>query len=388
MKWIAYIQVPSDAINPPPDLAERLAAPHVRELSDSFDATGGEPMQCPSVQGDGDGRYDIVAGRDRYAAHVLRGAADIWVRVGRFTELERARAEVIENLRRREDARAPLLARLVALTEQDAVTRQVSPKSGKAAHRPTSPRGEARRQVAKDTGLSVAAVTRADQREKAREGAAAQATPVDGSTPAPLPPPIETWGAPFDDSMAGLVQPVLEAIDAADKHLRAAQGALKALGETAVDKGVQARLYDEVHRLAANVRASRPAAICPWCKWETEVGSGYVTDCLGCRSFGWVTAEVMNAAPPELQAPGVYAVAGLFCNLVAAKEQWAKLPKTRNGEAPGNTRSSGLGSEPPPRGTKRRGMAVVMPDGSVFDPYAQAPPPVTDEDLPEDDEAF
>lgn len=115
-----------------------------------------------------------------------------------------------------------------------------------------------------------------------------------------VPPPVETYGLPLvtagESAEVGAYQ---GAIDDADRWLRRAQAAL-----TSQDGGPFAGpaqcLAAEVHKVAAEVRAARPAAVCPFCKRLPQ----FVAGCSGCKGTGFVAADVMLGVADELKLGG------------------------------------------------------------------------------------
>ncbi|HEY7374543.1 MAG TPA: hypothetical protein VIF57_20435, partial [Polyangia bacterium] len=319
MKWLgAGGRVSMSLIEITDDIRARMGQPHVAELAASFDeATGGEPGNALWLQRKGD-KYEVVAGRDRCAALLLKGATEAPARIGDWsTPGELRRATIIENLRRRADDRDAMIAELVGQAEASQDGPPWKAPSKQAA------KAGARKQVARQLGITPKAVKQAEHRDKARKAeAAAPATP-EARPPAPsAPPPIETWGIALDDVTSSQVIAVQRAVDAADKHLRAAQAALTELGATTLSSALSSRFKDDAHRLAANIRAARPVALCPWCKDGQEIGDGYVDACHACGGKAWVTAEQLDAAPPELLTADVYALDGEFVSLAEATKRW------------------------------------------------------------------
>lgn len=338
MKWLGFKRVKFGSLHVSSDIKARTKEARVAELAESMrDATGGEPGNCPWVRRDG-ASYHVVAGRDRVAASMVLKAKHIWVRIGEFTERELLLAEVHENLRRRQDDQAELLARLVETTAQEV----------KACHGDTladqTAIAMARKQVAEETGKTTQALKQIAKRQRAKaepdltaktgqpdqvssEGAAeapgvACVRAGDGALP---PPPIETWGEPISDALAADVADIQALVDAADAGARAVQVAmtkLKASSNSYPVEVAERHRYD-AQAMASNIRASRPHALCPCCKNRHDIGDEYAEWCTFCSGSGWVTEEQLGAAPDELKRAGVYAVDGKFVAFDRAREIWA-----------------------------------------------------------------
>jgi hypothetical protein len=148
----------------------------------------------------------------------------------------------------------------------------------------------ARREVARAAGISPASVKKAEQRARASapDGAGAPDAPV-----AEDPVTLELF---VDDvstrAVCKFALPYQLAIDAADKHLQLALGALKPIENSALGQELRA----QVQNVGGRVRSERPGAICPWCKGLPKATFGL---CGGCKGQQWVTAEKAARAPAE-----------------------------------------------------------------------------------------
>jgi hypothetical protein len=92
---------------------------------------------------------------------------------------------------------------------------------------------------------------------------------------------------------------VQAALDQADAALRRAQGALGQAEGVVLFGGLQ-QLLARVHVVAAEVRAARPVAACPFCKRLPHFKSG----CQGCKGTEFVGADVMLGVADELKLGG------------------------------------------------------------------------------------
>ena len=116
MKWLGYKQVSLKSIRVDmPDIKRRMKAEHVEELARDIRARGDEPIQAPTIRAK---TSALVCGRDRYSATLLNGSKKLWVHVVECTDREAEELELAENIYRRADNRAELLARLVQLQKQ------------------------------------------------------------------------------------------------------------------------------------------------------------------------------------------------------------------------------------------------------------------------------
>src|SRR5262245_17906450 len=116
MKWLTMKLVPISKLWITEDIVDRTREPRVVELAGSFDAdTAGEPGNPVWLrQRPGKRSYEVVAGRDRVAACLLRERKKIWARIGEFDERAMKRARIAEGLFRRPEDRSALLAEYAA----------------------------------------------------------------------------------------------------------------------------------------------------------------------------------------------------------------------------------------------------------------------------------
>lgn len=278
----------------PSEIAQRMKEPRVVALAESSADLGGDFMHAPTVNADVT-PPELVAGRDRMAAALLRKRKKVWVHVGKkWTPLDLLKAEVGENLHRRHDDKDALTARLVDKAEE-VVSGQVTQNS---PGRPAAPRREAQRLVAEASGQDVEAVRSADRRAAAKVREAGDSPTGSRAQPLPAPSPslIETFGHDLPEEVADGLAAKLEAFDRADKMLRQAQAAIGDLALTNFPAGIVARLKEDVHAVAAKVRGERPHALCPYCK-----GSG--AKCGVCMEQGVVSRSTFEAAPEEKRVP-------------------------------------------------------------------------------------
>lgn len=295
MKWVGYVEVRVGRITLPGDIGTRMKAPHVVALASSTDDLGGEPMNAPTVNADGGG-YDLVAGRDRMAATLLRKRKKVWVHVGvDWTPEDLLKAEIHENLHRRHDDKAALTKALVDRAEALVVSGRAT---GKAADpkpgRPETTRGEARRIVAEASGEATDAVRSNDRRAAAKERDEAGTGSGDTALAAPSPPPIDCYGHVIDAKLFAMAAAIVEPFKKLDALLKQAQAVITAMEW---DHAQQQRLGQMVHDAAASARGVRPTHLCPYCKGATAGKA-----CQPCKGLGVVARAVFESAPGEMRA--------------------------------------------------------------------------------------
>lgn len=298
MNWIGYVEMPVSKIKLPSEIAQRMKEPRVVALAESTDDLGGDFMHAPTVNADVT-PPELVAGRDRMAATLLRKRKKVWVHVGKnWSPLDLIKAEIRENLHRRHDDKAALTKQLVDKAEALVVGRTSQNSGAKPEGRPKTDRTKAREMVAEASGQPVATVKKADQRAQARdEGAAGNR---DVGPAAPPPPPIETNGHPMPAIVAAGIGPITAAFDKADRLLRQAQAALGELELSSYSPGMRERLKQMVHDDAAAVRAERPYALCPYCIGKLapdQLQGDSGPKCGVCQEQRYVNRSTFEAAP-------------------------------------------------------------------------------------------
>src|SRR6185295_13430223 len=116
MRWVGYEQIRIASIHvDAANIRKRTKAAHVAELAGDIRARGEEPIHAPTVRGS-DRR--LLCGRDRIAALMVLKVKKIWCHVVDCTDAEARELELAENIYRRADNRAELIAELVNLKEQ------------------------------------------------------------------------------------------------------------------------------------------------------------------------------------------------------------------------------------------------------------------------------
>jgi hypothetical protein len=306
----------------------------VVELAESIGKrTGKRPIHLPTVEYPS---KELLSGADRMAAQLILGYRSVWVQpVSQLTPQERRDIVRDENLHRRVVDRDVLIRQRVeeaaAEIEAARLLEEVERKPG----RPKSAKGEAREVVARQLGTTPDAIRVAEARAVAAHvhawvaveddgdgeshacacGATKGTDPITGKPFRPdelpnkysdTPRPrlsVETYGLPLvTDFEADQLTAVLEAFGEADVALRRAQAAL--------GQAVGAVLFGGLRRaatrgavctpVAAEVRAARPAAVCPFCKRLER----FIVACSGCKGTGFVAADVMLGVADELKLGG------------------------------------------------------------------------------------
>lgn len=312
MNWLPAVLMQVKHLVLPGDIKARQKQPHVVELAESIGKrTGKRPIHLPTVEYPS---KELLSGADRMAAQLILGYRSVWVQpVSQLTPQERRDIVRDENLHRRVVDRDVLIRQRVeeaaAEIEAARLLEEVERKPG----RPKSAKGAARDQVARELGTTPDAIRVAEAR------AAAEEIPNKYSdTPRPR-LSVETYGLPLvADFEADQLTAVQEAFGEADVALRRAQVALGKVGAILIFASDAQRLVAQVHAAAAEVRAARPAAVCPFCKRLER----FIVACSGCKGTGFVAADVMLGVADELKLGGeqaqVVALGGRMVNYAYA----------------------------------------------------------------------
>jgi ParB-like chromosome segregation protein Spo0J len=310
-----------------PDIRRRMTQPAVIELAESRKRLRIHP---PVVGED----MQLIAGRDRLAADLLNKTKRIEVRIVEATPEERLDLEIDENLHRRPVDRDALIARrvnrvtaeLVSPQEDTEPTPQLpdnlstnSPKR-KPGRPPTV--GPARAKVAAELGTTPEAVRKAEAR------AAAALEPA----PEPLTGP------------ALALAEVQEAIDGADKAMRACQGALSRLDGLHFEPALRQRLLLAAHALAVDIRTARPEAVCCSCE-----GTGAF--CEACDSIGLQTATQVAGSVEAARQVRMFADRGKKSSAGSRPGVHSPADATTSGEpAPADQSGGDEGADAVPAG--------------------------------------
>jgi hypothetical protein len=300
------------ALRMPGDLRARAESPRVKELAESIDQTGGRCIHVPVV----DKRtMSVVCGRDRVAAHHLRGAEEIEIEYVEVSPIEAEVLESAENLHRRtidaattRGAYLDALARLqLEAAEQDNAEFHDSAENSpppKRRGRPASVEGKATKAVAKRLGVSERTVKRHAQEE--------QQEPLD----------VATWDVAVPQATRDDLLEFRHIMKGAIGALSRARADLKALeGHPCFAKPI---LLDLKHTLK-KLETELPGSVCPWCKCHPALIGG----CTACGGKGWVTASMLDVAPKELvgHTPVLVAVNGRFVQIDTVKAPKKKATK-------------------------------------------------------------
>lgn len=291
MKWLGVKQAAMDALKLPGDFKARLKAPHVAARAKSIKELG--VIALPIVEWK---TKRLIAGCDRVAALTLNGADVVEVRAVEGTPEELRRLMLAENIERRPKERDELLVEYAAVIEAEVVAERVNGQpSEKPPGRPQTPKGEARERAAAALGVSPESIRKAQERlaDKAKEPAKKTERLY------------EDWGLKIPATVDTAVTTLIESMDSADQVLRGVQSSLTRALEACPESWQWLRIrlatmHSEAKAIAQKVRATRPRAVCPYCKGVAALAK----KCAACAGATVVNGERLDSVPAELRLRG------------------------------------------------------------------------------------
>ena len=295
MKWLGVKSVRLSSLVLPGDFKQRLKAPHVAARAKSIAELG--VIALPVVEWPA---KRLIAGNDRVAALTLNGADVIEVRAVEGTEAELRRLMLAENIERRPKERDELIAEYVGSIEEELAAEakdkgQPVPKpSSPAGGRPQTLHGAARERAAQALGVSVQAVRKAEERA---------AAPEKKDEP-PAKRLYEDWGVDVPKALHEAITAIIEPLDSADQLMRGVQSSLTRAIEAGDERPEVADLRSTAKKLAQDIRARRPRALCPYCKGVPALRR----KCAGCIGAGFILGSAVESIPAELKMRGADAM--------------------------------------------------------------------------------
>jgi len=252
-----------------------------------------------------------VCGRDRFAATLVNGSKKLWVHIVECTDDEAKELELTENIYRRADNRAELLARLVQLqkqkirAEEKASSDHIVAASGTASKAPKSEQtvtSEARKAVARAAGVKPKTVKAAEQRVAAAEAEAEEPDETEQEAELPpetLPEGFETFGLVASQGEIRAINLLTETLHEWDKALIRMQSHLADVaknGRPILAVHVQ-KIKERLQQAGHAIRDAIPASLCYACK-SLDALKG---TCPACVGHGVVGRNDGNNVPPELK---------------------------------------------------------------------------------------
>jgi ParB-like chromosome segregation protein Spo0J len=338
VKWLGFKQlavksIVVDAV----DIKRRKVKTHVLDLAKDIAEHGGEPIHAPTIRDD---NMTLLCGRDRFAATLVNGAKRLWVHVVHCNDDEAKALELAENIYRRADNRAELIAQLVRLKEQHIRAEDDGKRAAGEAVSDApqnSPKARARKEVARAAGVSTAAVRQAEARaaKSAKEAeltlrggvTVSQAPAASGETEkeeeaqpeAELPAGFQAYGVAVPpeerDAIAETVT-WLKSLELSARQVVAAMTDAEKHHQFAIAPAHIQGIRERAQQLGHALREAIPAGLCPYCKDQAKL----MDACAGCGGVGVVGRNAGDHVPRELLAtdPVMVAVNGQIVPLAEA----------------------------------------------------------------------
>ena len=281
----------------PGNLRQLMEDDFVKEMAESIEQFG--LLHPPTVN---KATKDIIAGRNRVAAHFLLKRDTIDVSYVEIEDLHAKALEIVENLHRRHDPKMQerLQHDLVRVFEEEEKAKDATgveePRTeGNTRGPKASPRRRAIKRTAAAAGKSVATVQRAVQRAEKKKSEARSARNAISEDP-----PVVTFGLEVDPAFLGKLSSIQSVCDTAYAGLLEAQRRMTRLvsNESPIHKHTSQSLRPAYASLASETKAERPISICPGCKLIETV----LPTCMICLGSGYVTERQWKTIPRELKS--------------------------------------------------------------------------------------
>lgn len=315
MKWLGFREVAVKSLRVDAvEVKRRQVQQHVKDLAEDIREHGGEPIHAPTVR---EGTKELLCGRDRFAASVLNGVKKLWVHVVDCTDAEAKELELAENIYRRADNRAELIASLVKLREQhlraadDA--RRAAGETVSAAPQ-DSPRARARKEVAKAAGITTSTVrsheAHASEPVEVTQAQMSQGREITGSETASieLPAGFQAFGLEVSHEMRDRIDSTLVHLRDSEgdaKHVLRGLAEMEKLGGYTISAAHIQAIRERATALGHAIREAMPAGLCWYCKALPQL----VANCNGCGGTGVVGRHAGDHVPEELKRIDVVHVA-------------------------------------------------------------------------------
>lgn len=280
----------------PGNLRALMESEFVKELAESIDKYG--MVNPPTIN---KVTKEIIAGRNRVAAHFVLKRDMIEVCYVELEDLHAKALEIVENLHRRHDPemQAQLQYDLMRIYEEEEKARDTAgdtARDDKNTRGPkASPRRRAVKRAAEVTGKKTATIQRAVQRaeKKERDAKTVKASVADNPT-------VITFGLDIDADFLLRIAEIQAVCDAAYSGLVDAQRRLTKLrnNESPIQQSAHAALLRIYSPAASTTKAWRPVAICPGCKLMETI----LPECSFCFGSGYVGEGQWKNVPRELKS--------------------------------------------------------------------------------------
>jgi ParB-like chromosome segregation protein Spo0J len=249
----------------PGEIRQRTQADHVKRLAQSIDEL--VMINPPTVRKDGS-RYQLLAGRDRVAAHVLLQRAEIRCRIVRCSDREAKLIELAEDAHRRnadESSLRALTEEIDRLRELPEVTMEKSKKT---------PLQRAVARVAKAAGVDQKLLARAYRRHSQEEP----------EKPREVEVKLHDIGMPLEEPFKKQIGSIQYRVAMARDLVAKTKAHLAALRTMPMPNRVRRNAEELAAQLEVLLGNMFPASLCPYCKGV----AGVQESCALCEMQGWI----------------------------------------------------------------------------------------------------
>lgn len=279
VKYLSPRTVPIKSLVLPGDMRKRMKEPHVLQLGQSMGQVG--MLHLPIVRHPS---RELLSGGDRVAALMVRKQQTVVVRQVECTDREAQQIRLVENCERRHnlEKQREERAEMMATLEQDEQKKDTKRREKGAKVPRETPKGRARKEMAKQLDITPDAIRKQEQRTKHREEEEA----VQYSKK--LPEDFETFGLIVEGD---LVREINEQTALLEELANFTVGALSKLSRADVPHTDSAKAA--LKTAGSCLRSALPVALCPWCK-------GFVADqCAGCQGTATLPKSRLSSVPQE-----------------------------------------------------------------------------------------
>lgn len=284
-------EVPIRSIVGPKDLGRRMGSWHVRDLAESIRENG--LLQPPTVNRS---TNEIVAGRDRYAAHILLGRETIEVVFIDVEEIQAKTLEIVENLNRRHSIEEQRELRVALYKLNEAKERLRQPEVGEKEKGRTGPKSTPKSRAIKKTceQTNVHETTlRRDLERKAKAAEKEQAENAELNKK----PPVETFGLKVNPRFLAQLKKLQDDCKKVAKELESNHKLFLKWTSNDVCPEVSRRAFKQaMTHVTALTKGFSPVSICPSCKLIETL----LEDCPTCYGKGYCPQSKIDFLPAEL----------------------------------------------------------------------------------------
>jgi hypothetical protein len=282
-------------------MSDEIKSQEVKDMAESIEDTGG-PIHLPVVR-DSDKR--LISGRTRMAAIMYNGMSWTDVRLCECNDDEMFRIERIENVSRRHDVdeQQQLIVELVEhrkkeledekkAAAQKAIEEDRPVEKPATVGRPKKTKTVAREQVAKELGMSPAAVRMVEDRHRKKKEKEVEGTfqMLD----------FACWGIDVKKSVMAQWVKLKDDLQEIAIRLQSAQVLIthwrKQDTPPPFHPAVMDRIYDEIKTTKKYINSQIPYSLCPYCKGTKH----FQDNCKACGGLGWIPVAMRKDIPAEL----------------------------------------------------------------------------------------